>query len=213
MDRPDTFTEVAAVRGDIEVPRLCVSDALRGMQRAVRLFTPALLVTHGGFDRDPVREFDARFPAERPDDRPFIIDLQHDNEFFFRGLGVVGLSCHKRPPNWDKRLYAISAPRADECFEFLNGIAFSDPKRAYYASVLSYDLRIQDPTSKIDTALDVKVFGVMSNTFIAYLSNDYEKPRALKVPMTANLNIGTIVPLDGLLINPFDDDPLKMRDQ
>lgn len=213
MKRPDTFTEVESLSNDVEVPRLCVSDALRGMQHEVRLFTPALLVTHGGFDRDPVREFDARFPAERADERPFVIDLQRDDEFFFRGLGVVGLSCHKRPPNWDKRLYAIVSSRADECFEFLNGIAFSDPKRGYYASVMSYDLKIKDPTTKIQTVLDVKIFGVLANSFIAYIADSFDTPRAVKVPVGAGFNISNFVPTDGLLVNPFDDDPLKMRDQ
>ena len=213
MERPKTFTEVGAISGEVDIPRLCVSDALRGMKNAVRLFTPALLVTHGGFDRDPVQEFDARFPAESADERPFVIDLQRDSEFFFRSLGVVGLNCHRRPVNWDKRLYAITASRAETCFEFLGGIAFSAPDRGYYANVLSYDLRIKDPTAKIVTALDIKVFGVLANNFVAYLSNDFDAPRAFKIKIAANTNITGIVPSKNLLYNPSDDDPLKMRDQ
>lgn len=213
MQRPDTFTEADVVSNSVEVPQICVSDALRGMQQQVRLFTPALLVTHGRFDRDPVREFDARFPATNAEERPFVIDLKKDHEFFFRGLGVFGLSCHKRPPNWDKRLYAIAASRADECFEFLNGIAFSLPTDGYYASVLSYDLKIKDPTTKTFSALDVKVFGVVSNTFVAYLANDFVAPRAIKRNITTNFNLGAVVPKENLFFNLNDEDPLNMRDQ
>jgi hypothetical protein len=213
MDRPNTFTEVAVVTSDFEVPRLCVSDALRGMKNEVRLFTPALLITHGGFDRDPVREFDARFPAEKAEARPFVIDLQRDHEFFFRGLGVSGLDCHKRPINWDKRLYAISAERAEECFEFIGGIAFSDPHRGYYANALSYDLKIKDPTAKIVSSLDIKIFGVLANTFVAYMQNDFVAPRAIRVPINGPVNFG-LLPGTNLSVNPVsDDDPLKMRDQ
>lgn len=212
MDRPKTFTEVDAVTGDFEVPRLCVSDALRGMKNEVRLFTPALLITHGGFDRDPVREFDARFPAETADARPFVIDLQRENEFFFRGLGVVTLACHKKPINWDKRIYAIHVDRAEECFDFLNGIAFSAPDRGYYANALSYDLKIKDPTSKIVASLDVKIFGVLANNFVAYMANDFVAPRAVKIPISGPVNFG-MLPGSNLSINPVDDDdPLKMRD-
>lgn len=211
MDRPSTFTEVDVVTGDFEIPRLCVSDALRGMKNEVRLFTPALLITHGGFDRDPVREFDARFPADTADERPFVIDLQREHEFFFRGLGLRGLSCHKRPINWDKRLYAISAKRADECFEFLGGIAFSAPNAGYYANVLSYDLEINDPTTKFATMLSVKIFGVLASNFVAYIVDEPVMPRAIKIPISNPADFGHI-PGANLIISPVDDDPLNMRD-
>lgn len=212
MERPKTFIDVAPVAADFEVPRLCVSDALRGMKNEVRLFTPALLITHGGFDRDPVREFDARFPADTADLRPFVIDLQREHEFFFRGLGVVRLDCHKKPINWDKRIYAIAASRAEECFEFLGGIAFSAPDRGYYANALSYDLKIKDPTSQIVSSLDVKIFGVLASNFVAYIRNDFVAPRAVKFPISGPVNFG-MLPGDNLIISPVDDDPLKMRDQ
>lgn len=213
MERPKTFTDAAPVAADFEVPRLCVSDALRGMKNEVRLFTPALLITHGGFDRDPVREFDARFPADTADARPFVIDLQREREFFFRGLGVHQLNCHKNPINWDKRLYAIAATRADECFEFIGGIAFSDPNRGYYANSLSYDLTIKDPTAKLAASLNVKIFGVLANNFIAYMKSDFVAPRAVRVPISGQFNFGAL-PSNNLIVNPFDDDdPLKMRDQ
>lgn len=213
MTRPDTFTEVEAVSDDIVIPRLSVGAALKDMKHEVRLFTPALLITHGRFDRDPVKEFDARFPPEKTTARPFVIDLQRENEFFFRGLGVVSLNAAARPINWDKRLYGIDASRADECFEFLGGIAFSDPKTNYYASVFSYDLRVQDPTSKISMPLTVKVFCVLANSFIAYFANDYVAPRAVKRATTKEFNISNFAAADSLLVNQVTDDPLKMRDE
>lgn len=212
MQRPDTFIEVDAITNSAEIPRLSVGDALRELKHEVRLFTPALLVTHGNFDRDPVMEFDARFPPSNADDRPFVIDLNRDNEFFFRGLGVVGLSCHKRPPNWDKRLYAITESRAETCFEFLNGIAFSNAKTGYYASTMSYDLKIKDPTTTAVSALTVKIFGVMSNSFVAYVLDEFVAPRAVKMPITPNFKLGAVLPHSNLFTNALSDDPLKMRD-
>lgn len=213
MERPDTFKEVDAVSGEIEIPRLCVSDALRGMKQEVRLFTPALLVTHGRFDRDPVQEFDVRFPAERPDERPFVIDLTKDNERFFTGLGIRRISGHRRLVNWDKRLYAIVESRAEDCFNFLGGIAFSLPSENYYASVLSYDLQIKDPTAKVPTALTVKIFGVFANTFVAYVADTFVAPQVVTNSGATGYNISSFLPNNNLLFMPFDDDPMKMRDQ
>lgn len=212
MERPTTFTEVDPVSSDIVIPRLCVSDALRGMKNEVRLFTPALLVTHGRFDRDPVQEFDARFPADSPDKRPFVIDLTREREQFFTGLGVHAINNNSRPVNWDKRLYAIAADRAEECFNFIGGIAFSAPAENYYASVLSYDLQIKDPTAKITMPLDVKIFGVFANTFVVYIADTFVAPAVVRGLGATGYNISSFLPNNNLLFVPFDDDPLKMRD-
>ena len=112
MKRPDTFTEVEAITSADAIQAISCSEALRRREKPLVLFTPALLFTHAGFDRDPVVEFDARFPAESRDLRPFCIDLKGD-DVFFRGLGVMPSPGRVTPVNWDKRIYGIDADRKE----------------------------------------------------------------------------------------------------
>jgi len=212
MERPDTFIEVEVADPTIAIPRLCVSDALRGLAHSVRLFTPALLLTHGGFDRDPVREFVFRAEIEKPDERPFVIDLKRDHERFFTGLGAAPLRPGGRPVNWDQRLYAVPEQHADDCFSFLGGLAFSNPAQNFYASTLSYDLQICDPTSTVKAPLTVKIFGVLANTFVAYIETAFFAPRPVKRIGATGFKLSDVIPAQNLLFTPVDDDPLKMRE-
>ena len=155
MDRPKVFTQVEEVTHADSISRLSLSDVLNNRDRPLTLFTPALLITHGGFDRDPVVEFDARFPADNKDFRPFFTEVR-DPQTFFSGLGFAALPGRK-PVAWDKRLYCIAKERADECFSFIGGIAFSNPKTGFFANVFSYDATIPDPTSDRGQYLDIKV--------------------------------------------------------
>lgn len=210
MERPSSFREVDAVTNADAIRQLSCAEALRQRGRPLRLFTPALLVTHGGFDRDPVQEFDARYslPADK---RPFCVQLRSDNERFFEGLGTKSIDPRYLTP-WDQRLYAIDEQYVEDCFGFLGGIAWSDPKTGTFASTMSYDLDIQDPTSRAGEWLTVKVFGVLANKFVAYL---HERP--------GQRPIARRVPFDGKLLPPAlyrpslvgfapTDDPLSMRD-
>lgn len=212
MTRPDTFTEMDALTGTDAIPRMSCSEALRNTGRKLKLFTPALLITHGGFDRDPVVEFDVRVPNDEKEKRPFAVDLTRGDDRFFFGLGVTALPGSRQTVDWDKRLYAIDEERADVCFAFLGGIAFSDPKSGFFANVMSYDISVLDPTSKRNEWLDVKVFGVLANTFTAYLQeNKHGAPIARSVATT-----GQALPFNLPRTNLFgtrpDDDPLSMRD-
>jgi hypothetical protein len=213
MDRPNSFRQVDAVVAADDIARLSCADALSRREKPVALFTPALLVAHGGFDRDPVIEFDARFPAASKDMRPFYVDLQRDDEFFFRGLGVTPLAGRATPVAWDKRLYCIAEERAEECFEFIGGIAFSDPRTGMFANVFSYDITTLDPTSRRGQMLTVKVFGVASNLFMSFLEERPNKPpRAKKIPMTSAQQTADFLRAHKI-VSQFDgSDPLKMRD-
>lgn len=202
----------AVTNADSIASRSC-SEVLHGLTKQISLFTPALLVTVGRFDRDPLVEFDARFPAESADLRPFGIDLKpHTNEMFFSGLGVHTIPGYKAV-NWDKRLYGIAQQREEECFAFLSGIAFSDIKQNYFASTFSYNLSIPDPTSKFNEILQVKVFGVISNQFIAMLDARVSGPPTLRqVPVpneTAALNF---LQQNGVLSSFDGTNPLIARD-
>lgn len=183
------FEKVDAVTNADNVCQRSVADVLSGFDGSVSLFTPALLMTHGGFDRDPVLEFASRFPADMADAVPFSIDLRADtDEFFFKKLGRLALPETKQIVNWDKRLYGIVASRAEDCFSFLNGIAFSDLSRGFFASSFSYDISIADPTSATGTGrLDVKIFAVVSNMFVSILDNTAgDPPVARTVPLDSS---------------------------
>jgi len=213
MKRPDTFIEAPEITGADAIPVLSCADVLRRRDNPVTLFTPAILFTHGGFDRDPVMEFDARFPAESHELRPFCIDLKKDHEFFFEGLGVMPPPGLTRPVNWDKRLYAIDQRRAEECIGFLSGIAYSDPARGIFGSGFVYGLDITDPTSTKNDRLIVAVIGVISNTSVLFLEPRpadrpiVRKHRTVSGQLPASLRTQTI-------FTNFDgDDPLKMRDE
>jgi hypothetical protein len=187
---------------------------LRGLNKQISLFTPALLLTSGRFDRDPVMEFDARFPAETVDLRPFCIDLKPDTgEVFFSGLGLHALPGRSRAVNWDKRLYGIAQQREEECFAFLSGIAFSDSKTGYFASTFSYDISIPDPTSKFNEILQVKVFGVISNQFIAMLEKKLVGPPVVRhVPVPNEKAALNFLQQNGVLSSFTGDDPLIICD-
>lgn len=211
MKRPDTFQEVEIITGADAIRQVSCSEALRSTGRKLRLFTPALLVTHGGFDRDPVQEFDARYGL--PDQyRPVAIQLKKEDERFFDGLGVVPLP-GLGPVNWDQRLYAIDEEHHADCFDFIGGIAFSDRRRNVFASVLSYDLVIPDPTSRRQEYLTVRVFGVLANTFVAYLQDRLPwRPLARNVGLSGGA-LPTDVPRTNIIVGGTPkDDPLQMRE-
>lgn len=213
MARPASFQQVDNVTAADDIARLSCADVLSQRANPLTLFTPALLVTHGGFDRDPVIEFDARFPADHADLRPFFIQLQRGDEAFFSGLGQAPVS-GGRMINWDRRLYCIDASRAEDCFAFIGGIAFSNPKTGFFASVFSYDLAIPDPTSRRNQFLPVKIFGVAANSFVSLIEHRIgNRPRARQIKMTSADATMTFL-RDRSLITNFDGtDPLNIRDE
>jgi len=180
MDRFDKFVKVDAVTGADPLARLSCADAFSQRDNPLVLFTPALLFTLGGFDRDPVVEFDARFPAESRDLRPFSVDLARDHERFFAGFGVMPPPGRQRIVNWDKRIYAIDQRRQEECFEFMGGIAYSNPKTQWFANSFLHAVTIPDPTSKTGQTLEVHVVGVMSNRFVVYADEQINGPAVVR---------------------------------
>jgi len=212
MDRPASFKQVEVITGADDILRRSFADIIGQRENPVVLFTPALLIAHAGFDRDPVIEFDARYPVESKDSRPFYTELQREHEFFFSGLGSVP-AAGTRPVNWDKRLYCIDQARAEECFAFIGGIAFSNPKTGMFASVFSYDMRIPDPTSTRNQTLVVKIFGVATNTFISmFEARGSKPPYARKLPMASAAASLGFLRQHSILTSFTGEDPLHMRD-
>lgn len=216
MKRPDTFRELAPVTGTDPIPTVSCAEALRTKERPVVLFTPALLFTRCGFDRDPMVEFDAYCPAPSRELRPFCVDLKHDKQFFFHGFGVMPPPGKQQPVNWDKRLYAIDQSREEECFGFLNGIAYSDPKTNFFASTFSYSMQIPDPTSYAKELLSVRVFGVISNTFVAFLETNRYSPDeqpTVNIVFTPEPRRLLQTMSGGQIMTEFTgEDPLQMRE-
>jgi hypothetical protein len=187
---------------------------LRNRERPVSLFTAALLFTHGRFDRDPVIEFDARYPAPSADLRPFCIDLRREHEFFFSGLGIQPPPGRPTPVNWDKSLNAIDQTREEECFGFLGGISFADPRVGFFGNSFSYQIEVPDPTSKTGATLPVTVFGVYSNSFIVMLAQRFNAPAILrKIRTPADGSLPTALRGTGIITGYTGEDPLSMRDQ
>jgi hypothetical protein len=216
MKRPDTFRQLDPVKDADALPVVSCAEALRARDKPVVLFTPALLFTHGGFDRDPMAEFDAYCPAPSATLRPFCVDLTKDKWRFFHGMGIQPPPGRTQPVNWDKRLYAIDKEREEECFGFLNGIAYSNPKTNLFASTFSYDLSIPDPTALLTETLLVRVFGVIGNTFIVWVNYNAAKPDKLPTVQTIQTHDPQRVlrSLSGapLLTEFTGNDPLDMRD-
>ena len=204
--------ELSPVTGADDIAALSCADILNKREQPVVLFTPALLVTHGNLDRDPVMEFNALHPAESADLKPFAVDLRKDREQFFEGLGVAIIPGKPRPINFDKRLYAIDKSRAEECFEFFSSISFSDPRTGFFAQTSSYEIVIPDPTSKLQQTLNVQVFGVVANDFVALLqARPFLPAKAMKLHITPE-NKSLFLQSRGI-VGVFDGiDPLKNRE-
>jgi len=182
----DKFCIPLAQTADVNpIAAMSCHDALAAIPGGVMLFTPALFVTHAGFDRDPVQEFDSLFPADKPAHRPFIVESRHEKGGFFSGLGTTQWPDAKKPVHWDYRLYAIAKSRQQECLAFFSGIYWIDKKTMFAASAFNYAIDIPDPTSKRQppARLTVTVFGVAANKFVAYLEEQLLGPaRARKSP-------------------------------
>ena len=212
MKRPDSFSEVSDVANGDGVLRLSFADVVRQRGRSMALFTPALLFTHGGFDRDPVVEFDARFPAASHDMRPVYVDLTYDNQYFFAGMKIQPPPGLTRNVDWNRRLYAIDESRAKECFGFLSGIAYSAPTKDFFGSSFAYGLDIADPTSKKNDRLLVTVFGAITSRFVVFL-----EPRPTDVPIvrqykTVNGQLPPILRGQAIFTSFTGEDPISMRD-
>lgn len=212
MHRPATFTEIENITNADEIRQLSCAEALRSTGRDLVLFTPALLLTHGGLDRDPVMEFDARYNLPGDQYRPFVVDLKRDHERFFDGLGLHPLPGRTQPVNWDRRLYAIDKEYAGDCFEFIGGMCWSDPKTGFFAEVMSYDLVIPDPTSKLGELLTVKVFGVLANRLIAYLEDRLGSRPLARCVQNSGGPLPASVPRTNFLGVVPKIDPLTMRE-
>lgn len=190
---------------------------LSQLTREFAFFTPALILTHGHFDRDPMREFNAFRPVDTDAERPFAVDAARP---FFQGLGVHPLPDGEMV-NWDHRLYGIVRHRWDEVLNFLGGLAMYDSRRYHYARAMSYSLLIVDPTSlgqggpvlwtgDVPT-ISITVFGVSTNRGIHYLAPAADPPRTRPFPHTRPADQKLVAEAEAVLGPPPDPSQLAQR--
>lgn len=203
----DGYIRVDPVKEGILPQRLSVGDVLHNTGNEFSLFTAALLFTHGGFDRDPVVEF-ASYYSEVSQHRPACIDLHREHEFFFSGLGVRPAPRMTKTVNWDKRLYAIPKAAADDCFAFLGGIGWAQPRSAFFARTFSYPADIPDPTEPFGGVLPVRLFGVAANSFVVFIDTGTAIPTVRLIntnkPLDILQSLGADIEAYRSIANPFE---------
>lgn len=174
-------TDDPAIREEPE-PQHTISDMVRD---GFVFFTPALITTHGLFDRDPVVEFNRTHSTEDEAERPFFIDCQFP---FFDGLGF-GFAAGQFV-NWDHRLYGICKANWGALCGFIKALAWYDPKRYNYARVGSHKLRIVDPTALHGSGIvldalptiEITVFCVSTYRGFVWISPALDPPRTHPFP-------------------------------
>lgn len=204
------YIQVDPVIDGVMPKRLSIADVLQTPDKPFSLFTPALLFTHGKFDRDPVVEF-ASYYSEVSSVRPFYIDLQREHEFFFQGLGVCPAPGTAEPRvNWDKRLFAIPAAAADDCFAFIGGIGWADPGTGFFGRTFSYTAEIPDPTDGFGAVIPVRIFGVVAQDFVSFIDTACSAPTVRLIntnkPLDVLQSLGADIEAYKRIIDPFTDE-------
>lgn len=159
---------------------------LRDLTRDFVLFTPALINTHGHFDRDPVQEFQRLHPSANLDDAVFCLDSDWP---LFQGIGqglLVGA-----PVNWDHRIYGVTKARWPLCRDFITAIGIVSRKRQFYARIAWHDLVIVDPLALHQAqavladipVVQVVAFAVSSNRQFTHLQPAVDPPRTRAFPI------------------------------
>jgi hypothetical protein len=144
------------------------------------LFTPALVVTHGLLDRDPVLEFNRTHQTEDPAERPFQIDCDYP---LFQDLGASVLN--GTLIQWDRRLYGIVDAHWPQIRDFIAAMGCYDIPRQHYAKTGFHMLRIVDPTAlhsgriyeELPT-IEITVFCVSTNRNFVWMHWAVDPPRS-----------------------------------
>lgn len=144
-------------------------------------FTPALVVTHGLFDRDPVIEFNRTHQTDDEEDRPFQVDCDYP---LFQDLGKSVVQ--GQVVDWDHRIYGIVEPGWEQLRDFIGSIACCMPAWYHYAKIGFHNLKIVDSTAlhggRVLTELptvDIFVFFVSTCRYFAWMAPAKDPPRTL----------------------------------
>lgn len=164
-EAPSTVTAEVATGSGEPVATEAPSHTLTDLGQELRFFTTALLVTHGGFDRDVLFTYNALKPHADPDMRPIAADLEQP---IFQNLGLARLG-NGPVVNWDHRLYMLHQSRFEELSRFLCAITIKHTARQELLRITAHVLMVVDVTklSGIVTGelpmIPVTVFGLSTN--------------------------------------------------
>lgn len=165
-----------------------VGQTLSDLKDQLVFFTPAMLLTHAYFDRDPVFEYVEQMSVPEAE-RPLSIDCQMP---FFSRLGKtqLGLPPRSVEVNWDHRLYACPQHRWEECREFICRIAVTDRRRKQYATIGWYTIPVVDVTTLASRPaarlpwIEVVAFVASTNYGTHYIARAIDPPRSRPYPAT-----------------------------
>lgn len=194
MSEP-SLERVDSIKDSSPVRQLSCFEKLREQRGDVRCFTPALLMAFAYLPVDPAQDFARRFPAAAKL-QPFCVELPANAPPFFSGIPPTMLD--GRLIDWNRRLYAIAAERATDCFDFMAGIGVSG-RNNFFASSVMYAATIPDPLSfsAVKTTLDVTIFGVFCADKITYLAPTFNLPPNVRtVPAERKAELGLNLKVD-----------------
>jgi len=184
------------------------------VEDGVVLFTPALVTTHGGFDRDPVVEFARTVSTTDPDILPFVIDSEFQ---FFEGLGLGLLPGSPLPVNWNNRLYGVNEETWPELKNMMENIAWYDPKRYNFGQVGSHELTIVDPHALARgfvaeiPSVTITVFCVSALRGFYYINPATDPPRTLPTVVTNPPDPALVAEAQSVLGPPPDPTAIRNR--
>ena len=181
----DCLSVEAPAQYDDPLIRAAKPTTLADLQtEGVALFTPALIVKFGLFDRDPVVEFCRTHQTNAADERIFSVDSVKP---FFQDIGTSELN--GKTIDWDRRLYGVLGDYWNEVRDFMCALAIMDTRTGHYARVGYHVLTIVDPTALGTTRathslpmLNIYVFCVASNSQFVWLSPAKDPPRTQAYP-------------------------------
>jgi len=173
--------KIDAVKDGILPVRCGIQEALRARNGDFCFFSAAALFTLGGFDRDPVVEFGSYY-SEVSKQLPFFVELSPRGGSFFSGLGVQPAPRAKTKDvvNWDKRLYIVPKESSEDCFSFIGGIAWLEPKTGFSYYCFPQEIFVPDPSAAFGTVIPVCAFGVVGPNFVVFFDNSTPVPSVRK---------------------------------
>lgn len=202
-----------ALESPVEVTDEAASHTLQDMAKDFVFFTPALMVTHGLFDREPVVEFTLQHPVADPDLAPFAIDSEYP---FFEGLPLSNYG--GQTIDWNRRLYGIVKERWELIREFLSRIVLLDTRRKHYAKVCWHSLIVVDhltlrtrPGIGELPTLTIFVFAVSGNKRFTYLAPAKDPPRTRPYPAVEAPRPDIIIEAEAVMGPPPDPEQLVQR--
>lgn len=138
-DLPPSAKPAETGTGVDPVPVEQPEQTLTELGRELKFFTPALLMTHGYFDRDILLAFIAQNPHDDPNMQPIAADIDYP---LFQGLRHTRLG--NEIVDWNRRLYMLHESRFELLTRFMLSVSVKDPVRKRLLKIEAHWLPIVD---------------------------------------------------------------------